>query len=203
MESPEYDRLPPKLPPKPRGGVHKHSSRGVSLEERLLRTDPQNPAKREKGSVGSDASCSDVDGPGSIIRRFSRHKDPPFMEEMLTGHRSSSLRGSGNSMRRAPHRRKMSIPDGKSSPLPHILALSSSDSIPPSTTFGQANFDLLHQLSMLPDMPRLSASGSDVVAVSDLEQVTKALKLMVCVSRNKECLSTMISYLCLPKFMDK
>ena len=70
------------------------------------------------------------------------------------------------------------------------------------------NFDLLHQLSVRSVTPRLSISaGSDdavaEVTVAELEPAIKALNLMVSVSRNKECLATMVSYLCLPKFMDK
>ena len=99
----------------------------------------------------------------------------------------------------------MFVRDRKSSPIPNIL--SGSDSIP-SGIGTHVNFDLLQQqLSVLPDKSRLSISAASDdasdVAPSDLEPATKALKLMVCVSRNKECLSTLVSYLCLPKFMDK
>lgn len=92
----------------------------------------------------------------------------------------------------------------KSSPIPNILTSSCSDSIPPSATIGHVNFDLLHQLSVLPNT-RVSTGNDDIteVAVGDLEPATKALKLMVHVSRNKECLSTVVSYLALPKFMEK
>ena len=92
----------------------------------------------------------------------------------------------------------------KSSPVPSILTSACPDSVPPSATIGNVNFDLLHQLSVLPTT-RVATGNDDIteVAVGDLEPATKALKLMVCVSRNKECLSTIVSYLCLPKFMEK
>lgn len=88
----------------------------------------------------------------------------------------------------------MTFPGRKSSPVPQT------DS---NVTLGQVNVDLLHHLSGLPDTPRASVASSDEVAINNLEPATKALKLMVCVSRNKECLGTLVSYLCLPKFMDK
>lgn len=137
---------------------------------------------------------SEIDGPGSIIRRFSgRRKEPPFLDEVLGGQRSP-VGGPEKSTRKVPYRRVMTFPGRKSSPVPQT------DS---NVTLGQVNVDLLHHLSALPDTPRASVASSDEVAISNLEPATKALKLMVCVSRNKECLSTLVSYLCLPKFMDK
>ena len=137
---------------------------------------------------------SEIDGPGSIIRRFSgRRKEPPFLDEVLGGQRSP-VGGPEKSTRKVPYRRVMTFPGRKSSPIPQT------DS---NVTLGQVNVDLLHHLSGLPDTPRSSVASSDEVAISNLEPATKALKLMVCVSRNKECLGTLVSYLCLPKFMDK
>ena len=205
---PDYDRLPPILPPRPREVLRPNSHLRLSLEERLLRGEPHrtllHAGLEKKMSEGSDGSASEVDAPGAILRRFSKHRQAPFLDEPLTKHRSTSWMVSGSTVeRRAPQRRKMSVPDGKYSPVPQIQASSSPDSVPHSMASGQINFDLLHHLSALPDKPRLTVSGGDVVAASDLEPATKALKLMICVSRNKECLSTMVSYLCLPKFMNK
>ena len=153
-----------------------------------------------------------VDGPvvRGVIRRSLRRREPPFMEEVFgggSGGRPSSLGDTSKVFLRGALGRKIAQSDGKSSPVPNIRMSSGSDSVPPSATLGHINFDLLHQLSLRPNTPRLSAAGSDDVAtdvdMGDLEPATKALKLMVCVSRNKECLATLVSYLCLPKFMDK
>ena len=170
----------------------------VPLEERLqlggsLRWKPRRPRDV-------------VDGPGGVVRRLSRQREPPFLEEVFGSSRPSSSLGRSEK-RRAPRGTKSLELDGNSSPLPNIRMSSGSDSVPPSATLGQVNFDLLHQLSLRPNTPRLSVAGSDdtsaEIAMGDLEPATKALKLMVCVSRNKECLATLVSYLCLPKFMDK
>ena len=201
VESPDYDRLSPMLPPKSPAFSRGFSTpTGVSLEERLqiggsLRSKP--PRRRD----------DIVDGPGGVVRRLSRRRNPPFVEELFGDNRPPSIGGADKFTPRAPHRRKISNSDGKSSPVPSIRMSSGSDSIPPSANLGQLNFDLLHQLSIRPNTPQLSVAGSDDVAmdiaVGDLEPATKALKLMVCVSKNKECLETLVSYLCLPKFMDK
>ena len=187
MQSPDYDRLSPRLPKKTHPLI-----KGEYLGDPSLK----------RNDV--------IDGPGRIIRRLSRRRrEPPFLEEYFGGHgsSSSSLRGSDKRPRRTPQsrrRRMLSEHDRKSSPVPNIL--SSSDSVP-SSAVGTMNFDFLHHLSVHSTTPRLSVStGSDdatEVAVGDVEPAAMALKRMVSVSRNKECLATLVSYLCLPKFMDK
>ena len=187
IESPDYDRLSPRLPHKPHSeGVHDYSpTSGAAL--------------RKISGVSKD----DIDGPRALVRRLSRRRDPPFLEEMLHGHHSTL---SGELLaRRVPHRTKFRLLNIRSSsPVPNIITLPNSDSIPPSAT-SHVNFDLLHHLVIMPDKPRLSVASDDVteVAVGDLGPATRALKLMVCLSSNKECLATLVSYLCLPKFMNK
>jgi hypothetical protein len=202
VESPDYDRLSPVLPPRsPReqGVRGEELSTPLSLEDRL----------RLRGSLRQKPRRRDdvIDGPGGVVRRLSRRREPPFLEEVFGSSRPRSLGAAERLPRRAPYGRVMSESDRKSSPVPNILTSSNSDSIPPSSAVGHINFDLLHQLSVRPNTPRLSVAGSDDVAMEiamgDLEPATKALKLMVCVSRNKECLATLVSYLCLPKFMEK
>ena len=198
VESPDYDRLSPMLPPKNPGFRGEFlAPLGVSLEERLQLGGSLRSKPRRRTDV--------IDG--GVVRRLSRRRHPPFVEELFGTRRVQSLGGQEKFPPRPPHRRKVSHSDEKSSPIPNLPTSSSSDSVPPSETLGQLNFDLLHQLSVRPNTPQLSVAGSDdlsaEVSLGDLEPATKALKLMVCVSRNKECLETLVSYLCLPKFMDK
>lgn len=153
-----------------------------------------NRVANRKQLVNSDMAASEIDGPKAVMRKFSgRRRDPPFLDEALAGQQG----GPEKSIRRAPYRRMMSFPGRKSSPVPQTPNPDS------SMTSGQINLDFLHHLAVFPDTPRTSVASGDEVVVSNLEPATKALKLMVCVSRNKECLSTLVSYLCLPKFMDK
>ena len=143
-----------------------------------------------------------------MVRRLSRRRNPPFVDELFgEGTRPPSVGGSDKFPQKMVAVRGRKVSDGVSSPIPNIRMSSGSDSIPASANLGQLNFDLLHQLSIRPNTPQLSVAGSDDVtmdiAMGDLEPATKALKLMVCVSTNRECLETLVSYLCLPKFMDK
>ncbi|CAI8040309.1 hypothetical protein GBAR_LOCUS22470, partial [Geodia barretti] len=205
VESPDYDRLSPlMLAPKSPAFSREYSAPvgAPCLEERLqLGGSLRSKLPRRRHDV--------IDGPGGVIRRLSRRRNPPFVDELFReSSRPPSIGGSDKfPQRAAPHQRKVSSTDGKSSPVPNIRMLSGSDSIPTSANLGQLNFDLLHQLSIRPNTPQLSVAGSDDIAMEitagDLEPATKALKLMVCVSRNRECLETLVSYLCLPKFMDK
>ena len=80
--------------------------------------------------------------------------------------------------------RKMSLPEVTA------LPLSPGPSSIPSSA------DIMRHLSGSPRRPHPLL---DVARQPD--PTTKSLKLIVCMSRNKECLSTLVSYLCLPKFM--
>lgn len=155
------------------GGANRDSTEGTILE-------------------AGEEETPDTDPQGSVILRSPKHRAVQANADSPNKPRSSSVTVIRKSATPESHTRKMSLPEG----LPPLLGASSSDTIPASTSSSSMSLDILRNLSTLPGRPHPSANGG-----SELDPTTKALKLIVCMSRNKECLTTLVSYLCLPKFM--
>ena len=69
--------------------------------------------------------------------------------------------------------------------------------------FGGQTYDEYHQKCFTPSESSAALVSLDGEESEMAEPLTKALKLMVWLSRNKECLGTLVPYICLPKFMSK
>lgn len=201
--------------PRPKSGK-KSASRTVSLSSSTL------PKKSRGGKwlqrVGSPLLRSRKSFTGSPNSKRRRHRD-----EEVAGIKEESINeqeaGDGGGGESSPGRakgtrriftRKRSLPDVHnystvSSPAttPTFPRTSSSDNFGISegessmTSFENQSNQLPKQSPLLsPPVLRAPPSRS---ASRQGDPVTKSLELMVTLSSNKECLSTLVSYICMPK----
>ena len=171
-----------------------HISRARGPEKRMSGEGANRDSTEGANLVGGEEEIPGTDPQEPVILRSPKHKEVQVNADTLNKPRSSSVTVMGKSATPEGQTRKMSLPEG----LPPLLGASSSDTIPASTSSSSMSLDILRNLSTLPGRPHPPADAG-----TELDPTTKALKLMVCMSRNRECLTTLVSYLCLPKFMSQ
>ena len=190
---------------------HPHQQRGpasrtVSLSSATLPKKSRGKWLHRVGSPLLKSRKSFTSSPGSKRRKNKEHVETK--EGVSDKDRvESSNQVEGGAKKKGSRRiftRKRSLPEiytnsTTSTPAttPTIPRTSSSDNFPVKTesTFNHLPNQLSKEDHLLsPPMPHPPRVGS-----RQGDPVTNSLELMVTLSRNKECLSTLISYICMPK----
>ena len=192
-------------------GYHHRNKDNVSPENDVAKTSPAgvlpDPVMCDGDDTGSDAhETVDTAGParqreiqndkktkGSKLGVGIKRITSPFRLRRRTSLDTSS---EDSESYRSPLKRKMSLPEAViQSALPRSLSGGrslSSDLVPPSASSSVTSLDGLYV--------HYQRSG---VEGGMSEPVTSALRVMVTLSTNKECLPTLISYICLPKCVSR
>ena len=180
--------------------------------------------KKEKNSPKTKRIASPFKLRRKTVNHDRRKKPPPPLQQQqpVPSHNNGEVGGGGRrESGDVPHsrlafKRKMSLPNID------VGASSSSSSSPPRPrgvllSGGASSIELAsHTTSNTSSLEALYSQFTSQHATSQtqtllrrlpepalLEPVTNALKIMVTLSSNKECLPTLISYLCLPKCVQR